>query len=147
MTKDQRRIKRESADLPVQLVLYNSEDDSILVGPTSSFVHDISYYGASLILKKVFFQPHHIFYTPRDNENHILCLEKKRNESERDIIVPIKPVWLRLDDGDTPGFFLMGVEFMTDPEDIDVIDLEKMALLSFDSGKDILDKLAQIFHL
>lgn len=146
MFKLKRRLKRKPADMPLDLVLYNSENDSILTGPAPSLLLDISYYGACLLMKKVFFPPHHLFYAPRDNENHILCLEKKRNASERDIIVPVKPVWMRLDEENSAGYFRMGVEFMTDPEDIDVIDLEKIALASFDSKEDLLTKLLNIFH-
>ncbi len=147
MFQQKRRAKREAAALPCQLVLYNSENDAILAGPAPSFIHDISYYGAGLLLKKVFFPPHHLFYAPRDHEAQILCLQKKRKASERGIIVPIKPAWLRLDDSDTAGFFRMGVQFLTDPEDIDVIDLEKMAMASFNSEDDFLSKLSRIFNL
>jgi hypothetical protein len=146
MIQQKNRPKRGDSDLPVKIVLYNSENDTILAGPTPAFVHDLSYYGAGLLLKKVFFPPHHLFYSPRDNTGQILCIEKKRNGSERDIIVPVNPVWMRLDEGDTPGYFRMGVEFMTDPEDIDVIDLEKMSLASFDSNEDLLTKLVNLFH-
>jgi hypothetical protein len=146
MFQQKRRAKREAADLPVQLVLYNSEDDVILSGPAPSFIYDISYYGAGLLLKKVFFPPHHLFYAPRDNETMVLCLEK-RDTPEGDLIVPVKPVCLRLDDdGDAAGLFRMGVEFMTDPEDHEVIALEKMALASRASDKNLLRKLVKIFH-
>jgi hypothetical protein len=144
MTKIKRKANRKQSGLPVDLLLYNSTDDSILSGPIAAFLHNISYHGAGLILPEIFFRPHHLFYSPNDNEKHVLCLEK-RDQSEDNIIIPIKPIWFRLGTKEAKGYFKMGVEFMTLAEDKDVIDLEKMALKSFAVHETLLTKLVRIF--
>lgn len=145
MDNQKRRLERKQSNLPVNIVLYNSLDDSIATGPHPAFLHDITYYGAGLFLESTHFPPYHLFYSPLELDNHVLCLEKEKPEGDS-LIIPIKPIWFRQGEEETHQFFRMGVEFQTAPEDTDVIELEKMALACFEPNATLLTKLLRIFR-
>ena len=140
MTDSQRRGKRHSNDMTVELFLRDESSSATLAGPAHCFLRDLSTYGAGLILTQIHFGPNHLFYTPEEHENIQLFLETTVKEDQR-ISIPIRPVWFKLDENEDVNYFHMGIEFLIDPNDERVSDLKEVAFNRLSDGKGWLSKV------
>jgi len=140
MGKSQRREKRQKNDLLASLVLREGEDGSNLAGPAHCFVRDLSSYGAGLVLTRIHFNGHHLFYSPDDEEEKRLFLESEAHGGGR-IVLPVRPIWFKLDDNDDTRYFMMGVEFLADPADERIVRLKKAARDKLAEGQGWLDRM------
>ena len=121
----QRRDRRQPHDLLAVLVLRAASGGEDIAGPANCFVRDLSAYGAGLVLTRIHCDGHHLFYSP-DEEDTALFLESDDHEGAP-ISLPVRPIWFKLDDNDETRYFLMGVEFLADPDDERIVALKKAA--------------------
>jgi len=140
MTESQRREKRYSNDMNVELYLRNEANSETLAGPAHCFLRDLSTYGAGLILTQIHFGPNHLFYTPDEEDDTQLFLEATVGEDKR-ISIPIRPVWFKLDENEDVNYFHMGIEFLVAPKDDRIADLRNLAINSQSEGKGWLSKV------
>lgn len=137
--QSQRRAKRFVNDLTVELFLRDESTEKPLAGPAHCYVHNLSPYGAGLVLNQIHLNGCHLFYTPDEKENCQLVLE---HDGEERISIPVRPVWFRLDNEEKDvSYFHMGVEFQIEPTDPRILDLKKMATNRMSNGKSWLSKL------
>ena len=122
MEKEQRRIQRFEQGLPIKISLRDGPDGPLLAGPTPGNLTNISASGAGITIAKVFIDNYHLFYSPRDNPENILCLDLDLSDNEDKFVsIPVRPIWLdRIQSSTTQNDFAMGVEFIITKEDIDL---------------------------
>jgi hypothetical protein len=124
--KDKRRADRSAAGLQVELVLFDNSEENILAGPSAAFIRDISRYGASLILSRIWVNNHHLFYESYETSS-LLYLEKGGPDASRTLSIQVQPKWYRLEADEEGHFFCIGVEFIKAKRADDISQLRKMA--------------------
>jgi len=99
-------------------------------GPAHCYVRDLSSYGAGLVLTRIHFGSTHLFYTPEESEELCLYLEIGDGEGEEGerVSLPVRPIWFKLDDSEDTRYFMMGVEFLAEPDDARIRQLKKAAI-------------------
>jgi hypothetical protein len=109
---EKRRENRLACNLPVLVNLRDGFNDQVLVGPAPASLHDISSYGASLIVPQIRFGDYHLFYSSRDHHpTHILSVEVSA-EGEEPFSLPVRPISFDRVLCDKSMPFQIGVEFM-----------------------------------
>lgn len=137
--QSQRRAARFVNDLAVELFLRDEALNKPLAGPAHCYVHNMSPYGARLVLNQIHLNGCHLFYTPDEKQDCQLVLE---HEGAERISIPVRPVWFRLEnEAQSVSYFHMGVEFQIEPTDPRIIELKKMATDKITTGKGWLAKL------
>lgn len=113
MIGEQRGADRVVEDLTVRLFLRAGPEGSVLAGPTDGSLANISSTGAGLIVPKIFIDNHHLFYSPRDNPEYFLYLQFILfDNDDKNLPIPIRPIWFDRTQSPEGVFFNMGVEFL-----------------------------------
>jgi len=116
MVRERRRHPRSSTKLSIKLILQNRTEGTLLAGPISGLLTNISLHGGHVQLNQIYVDNHHLFYSSKESKN-MLCLEITLDEDQK-LLVPIFPVWFdRASVGESEtNLFKMGVEFIIDSE-------------------------------
>lgn len=112
MNTDSRRSSRYADFLPIIVTVGSMHDDTILAGPFSARIVDISNHGVCLILSQVLLHSFHVFHSTRENEATALRLQIKLPHSQNSVLIPARPVWLHAEDSEDSKVFRMGVDFV-----------------------------------
>lgn len=116
--KERRHAPRVAGDPAVRLVLCDGPRGTVIAGPASGRLNDISSLGARIRIAKIFTDTCHLFYDPRDNPAHVLYLEFiLAEDTDTNIPIPVQPVWFdRIEDEEIYPF-AMGVKFLFSADD------------------------------
>jgi hypothetical protein len=113
---EKRRQNRYACDLPVSVTLREGFNGPVVVGPAPARLHDISSYGASLIVPQIRFGNHHLFYSSRDHHpSQILFVEILVEDGET-LAIPVRPIGFDRVLCDETMPFQIGVEFISDTD-------------------------------
>ncbi len=107
--------KSYDKDLTIDLFLRDDSASSLLAGPVPCSVHELSSYGVDLILNRIHFNGHHMFYAPQDKPGYQLYIGRQ-DDNNGLAPIPVRPAWFNIDDSGSVHYFQLGVEFMTRPE-------------------------------
>jgi hypothetical protein len=109
---EKRRDHRLACNLSVSVNLRDGRNGPVLAGPAPARLHDISSYGASLIVPQIRFGNYHLFYSSRDHHpTHILVVEVS-TEGDETLSIPVRPIGFDRVLCDETMPFQIGVEFM-----------------------------------
>lgn len=137
MGREQRRSERVEITLPVQIVVRDEAGESALA-QTIGRISDISRYGLRLSVLHAKIADWHIFYSFHENDAAGLVLEVRRDARDGgeapDFRLPVRPVWFdrMLSQPDKP--FLLGMEFLQEP-DRRVLDWLNSRISSLEAGQ------------
>jgi hypothetical protein len=111
---DKRRENRLACNLPVSVALRDGLNGPVLAGPAPASLHDISSYGASLIVPQIRFGNYHLFYSSRDHHPSQILFVEVCTEGEEPFSIPVRPIGFDRVLCDETMPFQIGVEFMTE---------------------------------
>ena len=126
MKADLRRSTRYADFLPITVTVGSMHDETILAGPFSVRIVDISNHGVSLLLTQVMVHSFHIFHSTRENEAAALRLQIKLPHSQDSVLIPARPVWLHAEESGDFKVFRMGVHFLTPIDNNLLLKINKM---------------------
>jgi len=114
MTKDKRRAKRISVELPVTVYLFNNKGKTRMGSPITGHIKDFSPIGVALNVATILIDGQHLFYGCHDNHDIVLVLEFELGDrAEKTITVQGFPVWFDRDLDSDKKLFSVGIEFLT----------------------------------
>ena len=111
MVVELRKSVRNSDYLPVAVNAINSVDGTLLAGPFSSRIIDISSHGACLLMTQIIKDRYHIFHTVQDNASHLLELTINLPPDLIDNTITARPVWMDIFRQQEISAFKIGIEF------------------------------------
>lgn len=121
MVREQRGANRVVEDLTVRLFLRAGPEGPVLAGPTDCTLANISSTGAGLKIPKIFIDNHHLFYSPRDTPELFLYLKFTLfGDDDKNLPIPVRPIWFDRTQSPDGVFFNMGVEFLLTHADDEV---------------------------
>jgi len=126
MITDLRRSKRFTDFLPISVSAVSGTDKSVLAGPFSGRIIDISRHGACLLMTQVLLKTYHVFHSTKENDSNYLHLRINIPPDLVNFTLPAVPVWLSPFVLDEIKVFRMGVEFLLNPDGEQVQRLEKV---------------------
>lgn len=109
---DHRRSQRYTDFLPLSVSVRKHDDDSLVSGPFSARIVDISNHGACLIMTKVMMQSFHIFHSTREDDSVNIILQIDLPTQKDSIKLAAQPVWLNATKLEDRKVFKMGVDFL-----------------------------------
>ena len=111
MTKDKRRAKRISVELPVTVYLFNNKGKTRMGSSMTGHIKDFSPIGVALTVATILIDGQHLFYGCHDNHDIVLVLEFELGDrAEKTITVQGFPVWFDRDlDSDKKLFSVSSV--------------------------------------
>lgn len=116
MTKSDRRAKRLTSDLVIELLLRVGMTGPTTAGPVPAFLSNISRYGAGLIVSRSQWDDNHSFTLANDHPRHLLFLAI--NQPPAPILsIPAKLVWFKYEALEESGYYQLGLEFIAHPDD------------------------------
>ena len=114
MTKDKRRAKRISVELPVTVYLFNNKGKTRLGSPITGHIKDFSPIGVALTVAAIYIDGQHLFNGCHDNPDIVLELEFELGDRvKKTITVQGFPVWYDRDLDSDKKLFTVGIEFLT----------------------------------
>ncbi|PIE56592.1 MAG: hypothetical protein CSA34_02955 [Desulfobulbus propionicus] len=116
MLTELRRSTRHPDYLPLEIHVVDSATGNQLAGPYSGRIIDLSRHGARLLLTQVMQENHHIFYSTRENDAHLLQLIFEEPPEIIGSIIRAVPVWFDLCRNERITAFMMGIEFIPSSE-------------------------------
>lgn len=128
MAIDLRRSTRNQDYLPIIVNAVDSADRTLLAGPFSSRIIDISSHGACLLMTQVFKQRYHVFHTAMDHSSHRLELHIDLPSDQEHYTIIARPIWMDLFRQKEITAFKLGVEFTESLEDGKRREIEKAIL-------------------
>ncbi|MHB8809903.1 MAG: PilZ domain-containing protein [Desulfobulbaceae bacterium] len=126
MNADPRRSTRYADFLPITVTVGSMHDETLLAGPFSARIVDISNHGVSLLLTQVMLHSFHLFHSTRENEAAALRLQIKLPHSQNSVLIPARPVWLHAEESGDCKVFRMGVNFLTAIDNDLLLKINKM---------------------
>jgi hypothetical protein len=109
---DKRRENRLACNLSVSVNLRDGLNGPLLAGPAPARLHDISSYGASLIVPQIRFGNYHLFYSSRDHHPTQVLFVEVSTEGDEPLSIPVRPIGFDRVLCDEAMPFQIGVEFM-----------------------------------
>ena len=125
MITELRRSRRITDYLPILVNAKNASTGTRLAGPFSGRIIDISAHGACLLMSQVMHDSYHVFHSTREDDARILQLSINVPPENTTFTITAHPVWLNLFRQDQIRAFKMGIEFLSNPEDEQLIKLKK----------------------
>lgn len=116
MTKSDRRAKRLTSDLVIELFLRVGMTGPTMAGPVPAFLCNINQYGAGLIVSQSQWDNNHSFSLANDHPRHLLFLAIDQPPA-LPLTIPAKLVWFKYQALDDSGYYQLGLEFIAQPED------------------------------
>ncbi len=117
MIIDQRRSRRHNEYLPAIVNSIDGTTRSILAGPFSSRILDISMHGACLLMTQVIQGQYHVFYSTRENDSRLieLVLTLPQEGHQKTMHLLSRPVWMDLFCHKNIRAFKIGIDFIINP--------------------------------
>ncbi|MDW7773142.1 MAG: PilZ domain-containing protein [Desulfobulbaceae bacterium] len=128
MNTELRRSKRYADFLPISVTAMSGISNSIIAGPFSGRIIDISKNGACLLMTQVLMKTYHIYHSTRENDSSFLQLHINLPPDLNDFVIPARPVWISPFDIEEIKAFKMGVDFMINPDGEQMGRLEKVMM-------------------
>ncbi len=126
MTIEARRSKRFNRFLPIGIVALNTINKKVLAGPFTGRVINISRHGACLLMSQVMANSFHLFHSTRENKDSCLQLTINIQPEIINCRVSGQPVWMDIfREGDIRAFKI-GVEFLVDADNEEMLHLEQV---------------------
>ena len=121
MTRDMRRAKRISVELPVTVCLFDNRRKIRIGEVLPGRIKDFSPLGAAMTVATIMLDGKHLFYTCSDNPDIVLELSFELSGSQEKIItVSATPVWFDRDlESDKPQFDV-GLKFLTSAKSTEI---------------------------
>jgi len=116
MNIDLRRSTRQGDYLPITVNAVNGIDGSIICGPFSSRIIDLSTNGACLLMTQVLKDRYHIFHSTQENPSYLLQLILNLPPILVDSTIDARPVWFNSHHQKGINAFKLGVEFLSSPQ-------------------------------
>jgi hypothetical protein len=116
MVIELRKSVRNPDYLPVTVNAINSKDGTVLAGPFSSRIIDISSHGACLLMTQIIKDRYHIFHTVQDHASHLLELTINLPPDLIDYSIIARPVWMDIFRQQEISAFKLGIEFIENME-------------------------------
>jgi len=116
MITDLRRSRRYADFLPISVSAVSSVNKTVIAGPFSGRIIDISRHGACLLMTQVLLRTYHVYHSTLENDANSLQLNINIPPDLVNFTIPAMPVWLRPFDIDEIKAFRMGVEFLISPD-------------------------------
>lgn len=110
-SEELRRSHRYADFLPISITVRNTSDLSLIAGPLSARIIDVSNHGACLLLTQIMIQSYHIFHSTREDESAVLALDISLPSRPEPIEISSRPIWLNSTKLDDIKVFKMGVDF------------------------------------
>jgi len=127
MGKENRRSPRVESHLPVTLLLRDNSSGRNLAEPQSGCLENMSVHGVCLNVPHIRIDRYHLFYTFADNTKQTIYLEVRLPDlSIPPICIPARPVWFDHLLSEPTHPFAIGMEFLLDPDDEQIIRLRDM---------------------
>jgi hypothetical protein len=128
MITDLRRSKRFADFLPITVSAVSGTDknNTVVAGPFSGRIIDISRHGACLLMTQVLLKKYHVYHSTRENDSNFLHLRINIPPDLVNFTLPAAPVWMSPFVLDDIKVFRMGVEFLMNPDGEQVQQLEKV---------------------
>ena len=116
MISELRQAKRITDYLPIGVTAKNGKTGTMIAGPFSGRIINISSTGACLLMSQVMINNYHVFHSTCEDDSFFLNLNIHLPPEISHFNIPSRPVWLNLFFQDEIRAFTMGVEFMTNPD-------------------------------
>lgn len=110
--EDHRRSQRYTDFLPLSVSVRKQDDDSLVSGPFSARIVDISNHGACLIMTRVMMHSFHIFHSTREDDTVNIILQIDLPSQKDTIKLAAQPVWMDATKLEDVKVFKMGVDFL-----------------------------------
>ncbi len=117
MITELRRSKRIAEYLPILINAKDRASGSVLAGPFSGRIIDISDHGACLLMTQVMQRSYHVFHSTREIDSRFLQLIINVPPDNIPFSIAAHPVWMDRFLREEIRAFKMGIEFLTNPED------------------------------
>jgi len=115
MITELRRSKRIAEYLPILINAKDRASGSVLAGPFSGRIIDISDYGACLLMTQVMQRSYHVFHSTREIDSRFLQLIVNVPPDNIPFSIAAKPVWMDRFLREEIRAFTMGIEFINSP--------------------------------
>ena len=125
MSSDSRRSPRLIDYLPLEVRVIRAVDHHPLAGPYAGRIIDISTHGACLLMTQVLLQHVHVFHTPRTTEGLVLQLDIVLDGEQNSYRLTARPIWLNEVKPRRIFAYKMGIEFTTDPDKEQMLELRQ----------------------
>ena len=116
MVIELRKSVRHPDYLPVIVNAVNSVDGTLLAGPFSSRIIDISSHGACLLMTQIIKDRYHIFHTVQDHASHLLEMTINLPPDLIDYTIVARPIWMDIFRQQEISAFKLGIEFLENLE-------------------------------
>jgi len=116
MITELRRSKRIAEYLPILINAKDQTSGSVLAGPFSGRIIDISDHGACLLMTQVMQRSYHLFHSTREQDSRFLQLIVNVPPDNIPFSIAARPVWMDRFLQEEIRAFKLGIEFLTDPE-------------------------------
>lgn len=111
-SEELRRSHRYADFLPISITVRKNDDNSLIAGPLSARIVDVSNHGACLLMTQVMVHSYHIFHSTREDDSAALVLQIKLPSQTDTIEILSEPVWLNATKlNNDIKVFKMGVDF------------------------------------
>lgn len=124
MTSELRRSPREPEFLPIRVQIQDTSN-TMLAGPFSGRIIDISQHGACLLMSQVMIGATHVFHSTMEDDSRSLQLVIDVPPDMTEFSVSARPVWMDVYRKKEIRAFKMGVDFITSPEGKQMRELKK----------------------
>ena len=125
MDSESRRSHRILDYLPLEVRVVGKQDSRILAGPFSGRIIDLSAHGACLLMSQVMRNNFHVFHSTREVDDCVLQLMIDHPPDLNQCMLLAQPVWMGLVRQEEIRAFKMGVEFIGDPEEPQMLELRE----------------------
>lgn len=125
MITELRRSKRITDYLPILVTAKEETSGTMLAGPFSGRIIDISEHGACLLMSQVMKDAYHVFHSTREDDSRILQITINVPPDNIPFSITAHPIWLDLFRQEQVRAFKMGIEFITGPENELIKKLQK----------------------
>jgi len=116
MITELRRSKRIAEYLPILINAKDRTSGSVLAGPFSGRIIDISDHGACLLMTQIMQRSYHVFHSTREADGRFLQLIVNVPPDNIPFSIAAQPVWMDRFLREEVRAFTMGIAFLTSPE-------------------------------
>lgn len=128
MITDLRRSKRYTDFLPISVSAISGTTNTVLAGPFSGRIIDISKNGACLLMTQVLSRTYHVFHSTREDDSSFLRLHINLPPELIDFMIPARPVWMKPFEIEDIKAYKMGVDFLINPDGEQISKLESVMM-------------------
>ena len=126
MINEARRSQRYTGFLPIGVMALDIHENGVLAGPFSGRIINISRHGACLLMSQIMVNSFHLFHSIKEDDNSCIQLTINIQPETLNCKISGQPVWMDIfREGDIRAFKI-GVEFMDDVDNEEMLNLEQV---------------------